>query len=276
MLFPDGRKKALTLSYDDGDRQDRRLADILDKYGIKATFNVNSGFLGEKVEYDRNDGRMSADELKSFFASSCHEAAIHGFEHAYGHVLHDNCMIKEIIGDRENIEKMTGRITRGMAYPFGTFNDRLKDKLKACGVAYSRTVNSTGGFELPDDWLELNPTCHHSDKRLFDLCDIFLCGNPNLAQMFYLWGHSHEFDNNTEYNNWEIIEAFAKKMGRHESIWYATNIEIYDYVQAYNRLNISTDFSIVHNPNSVDVWFRKGDWESGEVYCVKLGETIYI
>lgn len=43
IMFPDGKKKALTLSYDDGVEQDRRLVEILNRYGIKATFNINSG-----------------------------------------------------------------------------------------------------------------------------------------------------------------------------------------------------------------------------------------
>ena len=42
MLFPGGKQKALTLSYDDGVQQDIRFIEILDKYGIKCTFNINS------------------------------------------------------------------------------------------------------------------------------------------------------------------------------------------------------------------------------------------
>ena len=41
--FPGGKHKVLTLSYDDGKVQDRRLVKIFNKYGIKATFNLNSG-----------------------------------------------------------------------------------------------------------------------------------------------------------------------------------------------------------------------------------------
>ena len=43
LLFPGGKRKALTLSYDDGVEQDITLMGILDKYGIKCTFNLNSG-----------------------------------------------------------------------------------------------------------------------------------------------------------------------------------------------------------------------------------------
>ena len=41
--FPGGKFKVLTLSYDDGKLEDKRLVDIFNKNGIRATFNVNSG-----------------------------------------------------------------------------------------------------------------------------------------------------------------------------------------------------------------------------------------
>lgn len=47
-LFPGGKAKALTMSYDDGKVQDRRLIDIFNKYGIKGTFNLNYGQVGER------------------------------------------------------------------------------------------------------------------------------------------------------------------------------------------------------------------------------------
>ena len=49
MRFPEGRDRALTLSYDDGVEQDARLMDILDENGIKATFNLNSGLYAHEV-----------------------------------------------------------------------------------------------------------------------------------------------------------------------------------------------------------------------------------
>ena len=50
MRFPGGRQKAFTLSYDDGVRQDKRLAAIFNKYGLKCTFNVNTGMMGDEKD----------------------------------------------------------------------------------------------------------------------------------------------------------------------------------------------------------------------------------
>jgi len=101
-------------------------------------------------------------------------------------------------------------------------------------------------------------------ERFVEKCNKF--GNPEL---FYLWGHSYEFDND---NNWDVIEKFAERTGGHDHIWYATNIEVYDYVKAYENLHTSFDKRIVHNPSASDVWFEA----DGIVFCVKSGETLSV
>ena len=69
-----------------------------------------------------------------------------------------------------------------------------------------------------------------------------------------------------------IQETFAEYTGGRDDIWYATNIEIYDYVKAYERLETSVDKTIVYNPSAIDVWFG----HKNEIYCVKGGQTLYL
>ena len=88
--------------------------------------------------------------------------------------------------------------------------------------------------------------------------------------LFYLWGHSYEFEAD---NNWRVIEEFAEYIGSREDIWYATNIEIYDYIQAYNRLIVSVDGSKYYNPTSTRVYFKVSG--KGEC-CVEPGQTLVI
>ena len=45
--WPQGKLKALTLSYDDGRDHDRKMIEILDKAGIKCTFNLNNAQIGK-------------------------------------------------------------------------------------------------------------------------------------------------------------------------------------------------------------------------------------
>ena len=75
----------------------------------------------------------------------------------------------------------------------------------------ARTIKSTQNFDLPSDPLELNPTCHHNDEKLFELAEKFVKMPPFKASLFYVWGHGYEFDKaNTDENDYidvdEIIE----------------------------------------------------------------------
>ena len=67
----------------------------------------------------------------------------------------------------------------------------------------------------------------------------------------YVWGHSYEFSND---GNWGMIEEFCKRMSGNEEIWYATNIEIYDYIKAVRALKFTANQEIVQNPSAIDVW----------------------
>lgn len=267
-----GKSKVFTLSYDDGVVQDIRLMEIFNKYGLKATFNINTGcFLPEDSERERLYGRLRLSEAQKLYTDSGHEIAVHGYTHSYLEKSKYDEVINEILLDRKSIEKQFKTVARGMAYPFGTYNERVISLLKDMGICYARTVNATKNFFFPQNWLELNPTCHHNDSDLMNLAERFVNEQPTHQNnwMFYLWGHSYEFDND---NNWELITNFVEYISFKDDVWYATNIEIYDYVMAYERLVTSVDKKIVYNPSVIDVWFS----ENNETYCIKGGETLFL
>ncbi len=254
--FPNFRRKALTLSYDDGVRQDKRLIAIMRKHGLKGTFNINAGLFGDK--YDGKEvGRMTRQEALDLYIPAGMEVAIHGYKHLSLPLVDSAVATNDVCTDRKELEKMFGRIIKGMAYANGKYNDEIVNMLKFNGVNYARTVVSTERFDLPSDWLRLPATCHHKNPRLMELAKQFVEQSErpyywyNTPQMFYLWGHSYEFDSD---NNWNVIEEFAEYIGNREDIWYATNGEIFDYLQACERLEFSIDATLVHNPSSIDVW----------------------
>lgn len=272
MLLKDGKKKVLTLSYDDGVVQDIRLIETMNRYGIKGTFNVNSNlYLPENITRDKFYGRMKLAEAKELYIASGQEVAVHSCTHPFLEELDSVEIISEIVQDRKNLESQFGKIVRGMAYPYGTYNDKVVDVLEKCNIVYARTVESTHSFDFPKNWLLLHPTCHHDDEKLEELIEKFVesTNRWNKVEMFYLWGHSYEFDNN---NNWERIERFCEYAGGHEHIWYATNIEVYNYVKAYERLEKSVDGSILYNPSSIDVWVEINN----KIECVKGGEVLML
>lgn len=262
MRFAEGKKKALTLSYDDGVHQDKRLIQVLNRYGIRATFNINSGILGVQPE------RMSVEQAKELYTNSVHEVAVHGKMHPFLDQVPLPVAVQDVLEDRMNLEKMFGTIVRGMAYPYGRYTDEVVDAMKNIGIAYSRTVITTHDFRIPTDWLRLTTTCHHKDKRLMELVERFVDGKTNREPwLFYLWGHSYEFDND---DNWELIEGFAKAVGNKEDIWYATNIQIYDYIEAYRNLQFSVDCKYIYNPTAITLWLEK----DGELIEIQPGEKV--
>ncbi len=269
MRLKDGKAKAFTLSYDDGVVQDIRLVKMMDKYGIKGTFNINSGkYLPEETERERYYGRMKRSEALQLFQNSGHEVAIHGYTHADLPLRSGQDILQEIQEDRLAAERDYGSLIRGMAYAYGAYNEDTLSALKLCGICYSRTTASTGKFRFPENWLTWHPTCHHNNPKLMELADAFI-RSQGQTRLFYVWGHSYEFDND---DNWELIEALLEKIGGREDIWYATNIEIYDYVQAYRSLIVSMDGKTVCNRSAMDVWFSDGE----KTHCVRSGETLHI
>lgn len=257
LRFPGGKAKAFTMSYDDGVQQDVRLIEIMRKNGVKGTFNIGAGLFAEEgTVYPEGQvhRRMTLNECLKAYEGDDIEVAIHGYTHPFLESLPTATAVMEIIADRKGLEDAFGAIIRGMAYPFGTYSDEVVDILRLCGVAYSRTVESRLNFNMPKDWLRLGATCHHRDPKLMELCETFVTGKVNRDPwLFYLWGHAYEFEGA---DNWHVIEEFLEAIGHKDDIWYATNIEIYDYVKASEKLIFSADGSIAQNPTSTDVWME--------------------
>ena len=271
--FPGGLRKALTLSYDDGVEQDVRMMDILDQHGIRCTFNLNSGcWAPEGTVHPQGQvhRRLTASRAAKLYSNPNHEVANHCLTHASLTEISPAEIAYEVLTDRQNLEAMFGGIIRGFAYPFGTYSDTVVDALKATGVAYARTVVSTNDFSVPTDWLRLHPTCHHAAPNLDELCDRFLQDTaPFGSRLFYLWGHSYEFE---AMDNWDVLERFCEKMGGHKDIWYATNIEIVDYVNACRMIRTSATGQKMHNPTAIDVWADI----NGKLVVIPAGETVEV
>ena len=68
------------------------------------------------------------------------------------------------------------------------------------------------------------------------------------------------------------MEEICKRLASNDEIWYATNIEIYDYVQAYKSLRYSANGLKIYNPTLYTIWI---DVDS-RLYAIKSGETVCI
>lgn len=279
--FPDGKAKAITLSYDDGCRADIKLSEIITRYGLKATFNISSN----KISDIPDKWFLLKKEIKEHILDKGHEIAIHNANHIANGLLNTADGIKEVLDCRTKLEQEFGVIVRGMAYPNsgisrfqnGMAYSDVKRYLTDLNISYARTLGVVNkSFYLPNDWHCWMPTAHHNNEQLFEYIDAFLSINCNEglganfdARLLYIWGHSYEFDAK---NNWDRLDKICKLISGRDDIWYATNGEIYDYVTAYNSLVFSVDNEIVYNPSAKTVWFIYGD----DTYSIKSGETIKI
>jgi len=223
-MYPDGKLKALTLSYDDGVEQDRRLIEILNRYKIKCTFNLNSGIQSGASKFQKGDvliKRMNIRGLPDLYKG--HEIAVHSLTHPRLETLDRETVINELEQDKLNLEKIFGTAVYGMAYPFGSFNDDVINAVRECNLFYARGVDSTYSFDIPaGNLLAYQPTLHHKDSRLMELTENFIKLKPSKPQVFYVWGHSYEFDVD---DNWRVMEDFCRLISGRDDIYYATNAQ---------------------------------------------------
>ena len=272
MRYPGGKPKALTLSYDDGVEPDKTLVAKMTAHGIRGTFNLNSGRFPSSGSpapspEQRAHSVMPLKDAQSLYLGSGMEVAVHGVTHPFLEQLPLSMAAYEVLEDRRQLERWFQTPVQGMAYPFGTYSDQVVEMLKTAGIHYARTCNVHHSFAQPTDWLRLPATCHHNDPKLLELAKIFVEQEPNTAAyqlepwLFYLWGHSYEFEDN---QNWQVIDQFFETVAGKPDIWYATNGEIYDYTTAYRRLEFSVEGHLVRNPSAMSVW----------IYCA--GKTIQI
>ena len=225
-----GKKKAVTFSFDDGVVQDRRAVALLNKYGLKGTFNLNSDLLGKEglttwLKKVVSHSTIEASEVKDLYKG--HEVAVHTLTHPNLTELDKDEIIRQVEKDRENLSKLCGYEVIGMAYPCGGVNndDRVAQIIREnTGVKYARTITSTYQFGAQENLLRFNPTVYYVEKCLEEVVDKFLATETDEPQLLYIWGHTYELD--AELISWEAIERVCQKLANRDDIFYGTNKEV--------------------------------------------------
>ena len=225
-----GKKKAITFSYDDGVTQDIRLIELFNKYGLKGTFNLNSELLGGLNSLER-DGQIithnknKAEDVRHIYDG--HEVAAHTLTHPFlPDILDDNEVIRQVEEDRLNLSELVGYEVVGMAYPGGGMNnnDRVAKLIREnTGVKYARTTQTNFNFTLQENLYRFQGTIYHHQQwdKLFETAERFLNAEEGI---FYIWGHAYEFDIFPE--RWQLFEEFCQMISGKADIFYGTNREI--------------------------------------------------
>ena len=240
-------EKYVTFSFDDGLEQDEKIIELSDRYGIKCTFNLNSGLFGSRrhilrignigfrstqnrerfpdslFAYAKQD-RLDRDEAKKLYRN--HEVACHGKYHLDLSKSDEELFAKEVIEDKKELESMMERQILGFALPFGRMGKDTDERLKKAGFAYCRTTKSTYRFDFPSDPMKWDPTCWLIDKKLFEIADRFIRLDSQEDSLLYLWGHGYELDFNTKDSSWDRLERLFQILSQDKQIHFLNNSEV--------------------------------------------------
>ena len=238
--YPEGKIKALTMSYDAGSIHDRRLIEIFNRHSIKGSFHIYTGSLGKS-------DTVSVEEVSSLYAG--HEVSCHTETHPFLERVPGMEITRQIMYNKERLEQLCGYVVRGLSYPYGTYDDRTIKIASSLGIRYARRGRNKNWFAVPSDFMTWEPTCHHKDG-IADKLERFKKTTLPMS-LFCVWGHSYEFEND---GNWDVIENFCAAAESLDSTWFATCIEICDYINAMRCCEMSSDRSMLYNPSAISVW----------------------
>jgi peptidoglycan/xylan/chitin deacetylase (PgdA/CDA1 family) len=266
--YPGGKRMAVTTSFDDGVISDRRLVAAFNEWGLKGTFNLNSGTLGTSGVRLQGDVHQRIDRSEVAELYRGHEVAIHTVTHPDFRKLDPSQVALEVLEDRKVLEDLVGYPVRGMAYPYGHSTPRVVEILRSLGIVYCRTCNVASPCFPPAEPL-LWPTTGHQYAENPSIPQQFeaLYSRPNYTGTFFVWGHSYEFG---ERDDWAALERIFKPLSGKPDIWYCTNIELFDYEAARQRLVISANRAHAFNPSALPVTLSL----DGELVDVPGGKTI--
>ena len=236
MTFRDsGKMKAVTFSFDDGVLQDIRLIELLNKYGLKATFNLNSELFNGQDILRFEDERphtvcrytIAPKDVKEIYAG--HEVAAHTLTHPKLTTVEDDKeIIRQVEQDRLNLTRLVGYEVIGFAYPGGGVNNdpRCAEIIrKHTGAHYARGYKRCESFDLQDDLYQFSPNASADHLDALDvLVDRFLALEADKPQLLFVLGHAYGLDYESE--RWAKLESVLQKISGHDDIFYGTNKEV--------------------------------------------------
>ena len=263
-LYPGGKTKAFNISYDDGVIQDIRFVELLNRYGLKGTFNLNYGLMRSGFTWVHECGmtveRIREDQVLALYRG--HEIASHSYSHPYFDHSSETEILKELGADKFFLERLTGSEVEGYATPFCFYSDRMADCVRHCGFAYARISEESNDYSVPSDFYRWRGSKFHWDPDLSDFVDGFLNTDQELA-LCQLVGHSYDLD---VMHLWDAMESICRRISENETVWAATHIEIVQYLRKMNKTCINE--REIRNESDAVLWFNI----DGNITALQPGE----
>jgi hypothetical protein len=256
--YPEGKLKAFVISFDDGTSvSDAKVIAILNEYDVKGTFFINS-------MHPQSQGALHEPEIYKG-----HEVASHGAHHQGFNHLSLMEAEKEVVTDQQILGDLFHCRVEGFAYPYGAVpktevqQQEIIKMLASIGIRYARWTQG-GNFLPPDQFLVWKPTGGLDSGLARKFINM---PATNHILLLTEWGHSRDLEKG---DGWERIEKICKMLSDSKAIWFATYMEISNYVEALRSVKI--EGKKVKNASSVTVWFRVGD----KVLSLKPGKQFVV
>lgn len=263
--YPNYSQKAITFSYDDGNAEDSKLIEIFNKYELRGTFNLISNYINssnQNAYAQRYVGHEVATHSKTHPRMYVKDSS--EIEGGYTPLTFEDCK-EEFSSAQTKLNDVFGSYPRGGAWPYTApytrdfYNDLLTYMQDELGIMYMRPTATKSDFNLPTNWMDWRSNCHHDNMETFAKEFLELDTNNEL-KLFYVWGHTYEFEPTREPENtakvrWDDIDRLCAMFADRDAVWAATNIEIYDYATAMNKVVIDYDKNTIQNPTDEDLYF---------------------
>ena len=224
-------KKYVCLCFDDATQQDLKIIEMCKKYNYyDVTFFISTGLYG--VDWSAAVGvphkRFTKKEVQSGIYDGF-DLASHTLNHLPLDQYQNNVkkVKSELENDAKNIYKLTGIYPVVMAWPGGDPNvtrTLMKIAYENTSIRLGRGTTSTHKFDLPKEFLWLQPTAEISEATLFSDFQRFLDAECTEDMLFFCWGHGYELD---IYHSYDKLEQFIKMIAEAEGVERVTVSEFY-------------------------------------------------
>ena len=218
--------KIFLISFDDGTVWDSRFVTLLNKYGMKATFNLNSGLEDFVWHYEDRFPirRQILSETVEQYRG--HEVASHSLHHHWLNSLTPPQLSREVGEDCETLKRIFGLQEIGFGVPFTACGEREVAIIKKY-VRYIRLSEFSDSFALPSD------PYHIPIHGLYNQPDIrqriaAFAESALPVSLFVMAGHSYELEALDHWGYMEELLQYVQSFG-------FTVMTTMDFVNAYYR-----------------------------------------
>ena len=203
-------RKIFLLSFDDGTIWDGQLVELLNRYGIKGTFNLNSGLENFVWEFEGKPviRQKLAETVEQYLG---HEVASHTLTHPWLNSLTPPQLSREVGEDCAAIKEIFGLEEIGFGVPFTACGEREIRIIKKF-ARYIRLSEFADSFALPEDEYHIPIHSLYHDEDIREKIKEFSQSSLPVS-VFVVAGHSYELEH---LNHWAYLEellAYVKRFG---------------------------------------------------------------